>query len=76
MTEITLRLKDEVIKEYGEVFIKEFFEKQIEYLGFLRAMDKIETQVKASGIDYDTILENIRQEAWDNYKGDFLSPGH
>jgi hypothetical protein len=73
MTEITLKLKDEVIKDYGELFIKNFIEKQIEYLGMLRTMDKVEEQVSASGMDYDTELETIRQKAWEEYKKDFIN---
>jgi hypothetical protein len=73
MTEITVKLKDEVIKDYGELFIKNFIEKQIEYLGMLRTMDKIEEQVSASGMDYDKELETIRQKAWEEYKKDFIN---
>jgi hypothetical protein len=72
MTEITLSVKDEVIKEYGTLFIKDFFEKQLENLSLLRQMEKIKTHILSSNMDYEKELENIRQKAWDEYKGDFL----
>ena len=73
MTEITLNIKDEVIKEYGTLFIKDFFEKQLETLSLLRQMDKIKTQVLSSNMDYEKEIENIRQKAWEEYKEGFLS---
>ena len=73
MTEITLKLRDEVIKDYGELFIKNFIEKQIEYLSLLRTMDKIEDHINASGMDYDKELESVRQKAWQEYKKDFIN---
>jgi hypothetical protein len=73
MTEITLSVKDEVIKEYGTLFIKDFFEKQLENLNLLRQMDKIKKHILSSNMDYEKELENVRQKAWDEYKGDFLS---
>ncbi|MCK4761444.1 MAG: hypothetical protein KAW12_04530 [Candidatus Aminicenantes bacterium] len=45
MTEITVKLKDELIKIYGELFIKNFIEKQVEQLNFNCAADKIEEQM-------------------------------
>lgn len=71
MTEITLKLEDDVIKDYGELYIKNFVEKQMEYLSLLRQMDKIEEQINISKMDYDKELENIRQKAWEDYKEDF-----
>ena len=71
MTEITVKLEDDVIKDYGELYIKNFVEKQMEYLSLLRQMDKIEEQINISKIDYDKELENIRQKAWQDYKKDF-----
>jgi hypothetical protein len=73
MTEITLKLEDDVIKDYGELYIKNFVEKQMEYLSLLRQMDKIEEQINISKMDYDKELENIRQKAWQDYKKDFNS---
>lgn len=71
MTEITVKIEDEVIKNYGELFIKNFIEKQVEHLSLLRTMDNIETQVNASGMDYEKELEDVRQKAWDEYKKEF-----
>jgi hypothetical protein len=73
MTEITVKLEDKLIKDYGKVFIKKFVEKQIEYLELFRGMDKIEEQVKAANIDYEKELETVRQEAWKEYKKDFFN---
>lgn len=73
MTEITLQLQDEVVKDYGIQFLKSFLEKQMEYLSLSRAMDKIEAQVKAAGLKYDAELESIREDAWKDYKKDFLN---
>jgi hypothetical protein len=72
MTEITVKLKDEVVKDYGELFIKNFVEKQIEHLELFREMDKIEQHIKASHMDYEKELESVRENAWQEYKKDFL----
>ena len=73
MTEITLKLKDEIVKAYGEMFVKNFFEKQMEHLNLLQAMDKIEEEIKAADIDYEKELESIRKDAWKEYKEDFTN---
>lgn len=76
MTELTLKLKDEFIKRYGEHCLRQYLEKQIEYLNALQFMDDIEEQIKNSGIDYEAELDSIREEAWKEYKKDFLNcPG-
>ena len=73
MTEITLKLKDEIVKAYGEMFVKNFFEKQMEHLNLLQAMDKIEEEIKAADIDYKKELESVREDAWKEYKEDFAN---
>jgi hypothetical protein len=73
MTEITVKLNDELIKDYGTLFIQNFVEKQIEYLALLREMDKIEQQIKDSKMDYERELENVREKAWQEYKKDFFN---
>lgn len=72
MTEITLKLKDDLVKDYGELFIKNFVEKQMEYLDLIQAMNKIEEQIMTSNMDYDKELEDVRKKAWQEYKKDFL----
>lgn len=73
MTEITFKLKDDMVKDYGELFIKNFVEKQMEYLTLIRAMNKIEEEINASKMDYDKELETVREKAWEEYKKDFLN---
>jgi len=72
MTEITVKLKDELIKDYGMLFIKNFVEKQLEHLELFREMDEIEQQIKDSNMNYEKELENIREKAWQEYKKDFF----
>lgn len=72
MTEITFKLKDDMVKDYGELFIKNFVEKQMEYLALIQAMNKIEGEINASKMDYDKELETVREKAWKEYKKDFL----
>lgn len=72
MTEITVKLKDEMIKEYGKLFIKNFVEKQLEHLELFREMDEIEQQIKDSNMDYEKELENIKEKAWQEYKKDYF----
>lgn len=72
MTEITLNLQDELIREYGELFIKKYFEKQLENLSLIRIMDNIEYQIKKSRINLSEELEFVRQSSWDEYKKDYF----
>jgi len=72
MTEITVKLKDELIKEYGKLFIQNFVEKQLEHLELFREMDEIEQEIKDSNMDYEKELENIREKAWQEYKKDYF----
>ncbi|MGE5343212.1 MAG: hypothetical protein ACM3SY_17205 [Candidatus Omnitrophota bacterium] len=72
MTEITLNLKDDIVKKYGEIFLKKFLEKQMEYLGLSHLMDRIEEQIQDSRMDYDKELEQVRESAWQEYKKDFF----
>lgn len=73
MTEITLKLTDEIVRQYGELFIKKFFEKQMEYFSLFQTMDRIEEEIKASDLDYNKELEKIRETAWQEYKKDFFN---
>lgn len=73
MTEITLKLTDEIVRQYGELFIKKFFEKQMEYFSLFHTMDRIEEEIKAANLDYDKELEKIRETAWQEYKKDFFN---
>ncbi len=72
MTEIIFKLKDDLVREYGELYIKELLEKQLEFLSFRHTMDKIAQQIKESHMDYEKELETIRQKAWNEYKEDFI----
>jgi hypothetical protein len=72
MAEITVKLKDELIKEYGKIFVKNFVEKQLEHLELFREMDEIEQQIKDSNMDYEKELEIIREKAWQEYKKDYF----
>jgi hypothetical protein len=72
MTEITVKLKDELIKEYGKLFIQNFVEQQLEHLELFREMDEIEQEIKDSNMDYEKELENIREKAWQEYKKDYF----
>jgi hypothetical protein len=73
MTEITFKLTDDLVKQYGELFIKKFFEKQMEYLSQLHSLNKIEEQINAANLDYDKELEKVRETAWQEYKQDFFN---
>ncbi|MCX6579858.1 MAG: hypothetical protein NT166_06700 [Candidatus Aminicenantes bacterium] len=73
MTEITFKLTDDLVKQYGEFFIKKFFEKQMEYLSQLHSLNKIEEQINAANLDYDKELEKVRETAWQEYKQDFFN---
>lgn len=73
MTEITFKLTDEIVKQYGELFIRKLFEKQIGYLSLFHTMDRIEEGLKESKLDYDKELEKVREAAWKEYRKDFFN---
>ncbi len=72
MAVLKINVKDEDIKAFGEQYTKNFLKRQIRLLRLQRIMDRIEEKVIEKGIDYEAELERIREEAWQEYKEDFL----
>lgn len=73
MAILEINVKDEIIKEFGDQFTKDFLEKQLEILRLENIMSQMGTKIKDSKINYEEELEKVRNEAWKIHKKDFLS---
>jgi hypothetical protein len=72
--QITLDIKETVIKDFGLFQIQEFFEKQLQLLELQMLANKLTENLKqTTNIDWDLEFENSRSEAWNEYKTSFLN---
>jgi len=72
--QITLEIKETVVKDFGLNQIQAFFEKQLQLLELQMLANKISESLKLSpNVDWNFELENSRTEAWAEYKTLFLS---
>ena len=72
--QITLDIKETVVKDFGLYQIQHFFEKQLQLLELQLLANKITDKLKqAIDVDWELEFENSRKEAWDEYKLLFLN---
>lgn len=72
--QITLDIKETVIKDFGLFQIQAFFEKQLQLLELQLLANKITDKLKqAINVDWELEFENARKEAWEEYKLLFLN---
>lgn len=72
--EITLDVKEKVIKDFGLFQIQSFFEKQLQLLELQLIADNITNKLKQSAnVDWELEFRNVRKEAWNEYKDIFLN---
>lgn len=72
MTTIELKIKDDVVRAFGremlEMRLKKFIKaEELRLLG-----QKIQASIKDAGLENEVILEEARQEAWEEYKNTTL----
>jgi hypothetical protein len=72
--QITLDIKETVVKDFGLFQIQSFFEKQLQLLELQLLANKITDKLKQSNdTNWEFELENSREEAWLEYKSSFLN---
>jgi len=72
--QITLDIKDTVIKDFGIIQMQAFFEKQLQLLELQMLANKITDKLKqAVNVDWEFELDNARNSAWNDYKLSFLN---
>jgi len=72
--QITLDIKDTVIKDFGIIQMQAFLEKQLQLLELQMLANKITDKLKqAVNVDWEFELDNARNSAWNDYKLSFLN---
>ncbi len=72
METLGISIKQEIINTFGVNYIKNFVEKQIEFLYIDSLKQGIDKTIAESSVDNYYILEKARESAWETYKDDFL----
>ncbi len=72
--QITLDIKETVVKDFGLFQLQSFFEKQLQLLELQLLANKVTDKLKqANNVDWNMEFENARKDAWNEYKLAFLN---
>jgi len=72
--QITLDIKETVLKDFGLFQIQNFFQKQLQLLELQLLADKIGSKLsETKDIDWENEFDMARTEAWNEYKTLFLN---
>jgi len=72
MTIIQFDIEDKLIQEVGIRTVKDFVENQLSILRLLSSGKQITKIIEESGIIHTEVIEESRQEAWQEYKDKYL----
>jgi len=72
MKTININIEDQLIHEIGIKSVKEFIEHQLSLLRFKYLGEMISETIRQSGINHRQEVEEARQEAWNDYKTQYL----
>ena len=72
MVKISVEVSQAVVNKVGIEALKERIQRTIELEELSLLATKIDTQLKKAGIDYTTLTEKARQEAWNEMKAIYL----
>ena len=65
---IEVNISDEIVKQFGAEAVKQFLEKEIELITIQKLAVETSEAIKESSIDWNTKIEEGRQNAWEKYK--------
>ena len=65
---IEVNISDEIVKQFGAEAVKQFLEKEIELITIQKLTVEASEAIKESGVDWNTKIEEGRQNAWEKYK--------
>ncbi|OFX27157.1 MAG: hypothetical protein A2033_04105 [Bacteroidetes bacterium GWA2_31_9] len=72
MQTIQIEIQDKILQKIGLVAVKDHILKEIEFLYYKDAIEKINKSLQESGISNELELELARQKSWEQYKNEFL----
>jgi|Deesub1362B_J571_1020462.scaffolds.fasta_scaffold01156_2 hypothetical protein len=70
MGKITLEIKDEDLLQLGEAKIKEEIEHALKLIKMKGLLKEISVALSSLRIDYEKEMEEIKRDAWKEYKKD------
>lgn len=73
MTTIQLEVNDEVVKKYGIESLVQRLQQQLELERLKMLAEEINEAVQSAGLDNDALWEKAREQAWEQYKKQYLS---
>jgi hypothetical protein len=72
MSVIQLDIDETLIQTIGLQAIKAFIERQLSLLRVQYLGEKMSHDIRQAGFDHDKEVEEVRQEAWQEYKSKYL----
>ncbi len=67
-TTLQLNISDDLVKMFGLSSLQTYMQKRLEMLKLQLLADKIGFAITESGVNWEFEMENVRKEAWDEYK--------
>ncbi len=72
--QISINVNDSLLSDFGVIYIQEFLQKQVELQELQLSANKITKYLQANkDVNWESELETVRQDAWDEYKHKFLN---
>jgi len=73
--EISIKVNESLLSDFGVIYIKEYLQKQIELKELQISANRVSKYLlKEKHIKWEEEFETAKQEAWDEYKHNFLNP--
>jgi PleD family two-component response regulator len=73
MAMIQLEVSDEVVKKFGIESLTQKLQQQLELERLKILTEEINEAIQTAGLDSNTLFEEARAKAWEEYKTKFLS---
>ncbi len=72
MIKIEVEVSPEIVNKFGVEALQQRLQRTIELEELAILAQKINREVKAAGLDYTTLVERAREEAWQELKEKYL----
>ena len=70
--EISINVKDNLLKDFGLIHVQEFLQRQMQLYELQISANRITNYLQDTNVDWEKEFENKRQIAWNEYKDKFL----